>query len=169
MQVREVSLVGALCDQYRLDAWHTYKDGVLSSYAANGTAAYERQPNGFLVFSKKRGRFEFRDTYFTGVEGTSFGTTLLLYEGMPSWVLQYAGRYDEKAIPCLKAALRAAVSADEFVGGRGPRLYTHPDGYKYVNALSDATFLKSGTGREYVLSPDNTEAGYHIITWGSVN
>lgn len=169
MATRTVSLIDAVREQDRLDAWNLYKTGVLRGFAAKGPSQYERQPHGQKSYSHVHGHWEFRDSYIVGEGGAGFGVTMLLYDGLPQWFLQYAGRYDEKAIPCLKAALREAMLNDEFVGGRGVRLYAHTDGYKYVNALSDAPFLQWGTGREYILNPDNAEVGYHIVTWGPVN
>lgn len=155
--------------QSRLAALNVYKRGVLNGYAADGPSRYELRPNGQRVFSFLSGRWEFRDSYFVGDGGFGFGMTTLLYDGLPAWFMQYAGRYDKSAIPCLKAALRAGAAGDDLVGGRGPRLYIHSDRYKYVNKLQDAGFFAGGTGRECIYDDANVEVGHDIVTWGVVN
>jgi len=81
----------------------------------------------------------------------SGGLMAMSYEGIPVWLLQYAGQYEEEAIPCLKAALIAAYSEKKFFGGRGPEQFTL-DGLVYQNEVDRAyrqDFKKSNFFKGY--------------------
>lgn len=62
----------------------------------------------------------------------SGGLMAMSYEGVPVWMMQYMGQYSDDAIPCLKAALRAAYVEKKFFGGRGPERFVC-DGLVYQN------------------------------------
>lgn len=78
------------------------------------------------------------DSYHvTALGPRSGGTTIISYEETPVWMMQYLGQYDEAAIPCLKAALRAAYAEKEFFGGRGPDEFVHGE-FVYHNEVDRA-------------------------------
>ncbi len=92
-------------------------------------------PGSKLVLPYVAGPWRVADTYLVTPAGPrSGGMTVIWYEGVPVWMMQYLGQYDERAVPCLKAALRAAYSRKEFFGGRGPDEFTFGV-YRYQNDI----------------------------------
>lgn len=75
------------------------------------------------------------DTYLvTPLGSRSGGMTVISCKDIPVWMMQYLGQYDEEAIPCLKAALRAAYVENQFFGGRGPDEFVHGE-FIYRNEI----------------------------------
>lgn len=62
------------------------------------------------------------------------GMLMMAYEDVPVWTLQCVGQYEEEALPCLEAALRAAYAAKQFFGGRGPEEFVHGE-FVYRNEV----------------------------------
>ncbi len=114
----------------------------------------------------KRDPWRVVDTYFvTKLGPRSGGTTVISYEETPVWMMQYLGQYEEEAIPCLKAALRAAYAEKEFFGGRGPGKFVC-DGFVYYNEVDRSyrsNFQKSNyfKGYEEVRNAENKSLGWH--------
>lgn len=98
----------------------------------------------------KRDPWRVVDTYHvTKLGPRSGGTTVISYEETPVWMMQYLGQYDESAIPCLKAALRAAYAEKKFFGGRGPErfvcdrlIYLNEVDRSYRGDFQDSNFFK---------------------------
>ena len=90
-------------------------------------------PGSKLITPFERGPWKVADPYLvTPLSSYSGGMTVISYEGVPVWMMQYFGQYFEEAIPCLKAALRACYGKSEFQGGRGPERFMR-NGYVYEN------------------------------------
>ncbi len=105
-------------------------------------------------------RWRVVDTYIvTPNSPYSGGTTMLYYDPLPVFMMQYLGKYEEIAIPCLKAALKAGSSAGEFNGGRGQDLFVH-EGFTYTNdAYGD--FFTHSSAFEQIFDPNRQRVGWH--------
>lgn len=84
-------------------------------------------------------------------------------------MMQYFGQYPEEAIPCLKAALRAAYAEKKFFGGRGPENFELGAGeYVYWNkkeVLQSHNFA-SFNGAECVFNKKGELIGRHFYQGG---
>lgn len=108
------------------------------------------------------GRCTVLDAYLANDLGPhSGGMTEISYGGTPVWMMLYGGEYSDEAIPCLKAALRRNYISDHFNGGRGPKFFSHSDGYTYVNDVDAGSSFANFSGRERIFSPNNDEVGFH--------
>jgi len=107
------------------------------SSPAKGTIVELR---GSKTFTHARIPWKVVDVYLvTPLSTRSGGMTVISYEGVPVWMMQYFGEYEKQAISCLKAALREAYSRDEFIGGRGPLKLVYGK-YEYQNHPVLSTF-----------------------------
>jgi len=98
-----------------------------------GSKTIEYRHNGWRVL----------DMYFVGPDGEySGGTTTMWYGPIPIWMMQYLGRYEKEAIPCLKAALSSTYMPGQFNGGRGPDCFPY-EGYVYINAVEKEGFVNA--------------------------
>jgi len=97
----------------------------------------------------------------TPISSFSGGTTHIWYKGVEVWMMQYFGKYEEVAIPCLKAALRDAYSRKEFRGGRGPHTFKHT-GFVYRNPISQLDF-EEFYGAEEIL--DERHERRKVLGW----
>ena len=94
----------------------------------------------------------------------SFGQTIIWHEDVPVWMMQYQGAYDEQVIPFLKRALHHAYRSNNFVGGRGSRLYQDDEKlYVYTNRVEPPNDWTHFRGREEVFSTamDGALRGWH--------
>lgn len=58
--------------------------------------------------------------------GKSTGETIICFQEIPVWVMNYGGQYPKEVIPFLKLALMEVINSRDFAGGRGPkRKYTN--------------------------------------------
>ena len=98
----------------------------------------DRVPERFWEreFRRQRGKLTYIDRYVVNGE-YSGGSTLILAENTPVWLMQYHGwckNDDESVLLFLKKALNIAYSAGEFRGGRGPEYFHDGDsGFTYTN------------------------------------
>lgn len=104
---------------------------------------------GYKVITFVSGYWKVIDAYQVSPLGDkSGGTTHILYDGTPTWMMHYFGQYPEEAIPCLKAALRETYVKKRFVGGRGPDCFIH-ENYMYRNQSPFGNF-RYFSGREHI-------------------
>ena len=102
------------------------------------------------------------DTYIvTPKSPYSGGTTIVYWNEIPMWMMQYLGWYADEAIPCLKAALRANYEQDIFNGGRGPDFFEH-EGFHYINVVMSNNFHGRTNGQEAVFDSNQKLRGVHI-------
>lgn len=124
---------------------------LLSGYA--GTAPPKKSTiaelPGSTVVTHPDGPWTVVDYYFTTPLGNrSGGTTMIWYDGVPVWMMSYFGEYEESALPCLKAALRATYEGGQFIGGRGPVEFSLGD-YSYHNT-GDRGIIDHFSGEEWI-------------------
>ena len=92
--------------------------------------------------------------------------TVVSFEDIPVWMMQYFGEYDKEAIPCLKAALRVAYERKEFNGGRGPNLFRY-GGCVYRNFPDDVRSIPEYfSGSEEIRGTSSTARGWHRYQGG---
>lgn len=112
-------------------------------YAGNAKKSTITELPNSKVITFKKGKWTVVDCYFvTLLSNSSFGTTIIYYDDVPVWMMQYHGEYPKEAIPFLKRALRSCYDHGKFVGGRGPTTYEERDGqgYTYHNSLPMSDF-----------------------------
>lgn len=129
-----------------------------AAYAAGAKPATIAALPGSKVLTFKRPPFQYVDTYFTSPVGVSFGWTLIYHEAMlphPIWWLRYDGWYergDDRITAFLRLALSAAYRSGEFIGGRGPAVFTAPEfpGLIYYNGVAEKDFAHP-SGRDKIV------------------
>ncbi|HCR52380.1 TPA: hypothetical protein DIV48_01875 [Candidatus Kaiserbacteria bacterium] len=93
----------------------------------------------------------------------------ILYNGEPIWDMYTKGQYDERAMPCLEAALRGAYQQRHWLGGRGQQTFALVN-VTYRNSAKGA-FNKPFRGHELIrfngslLGEADTMGGPLIPTW----
>ncbi len=109
-------------------------------------------PSGKLL-THVRGAWRYADMWFS-LNGKSFGQTVIWYDSVPVWGMQYQGwwkKSDDRVIPFLKRALTAAYMMGQFWGGRGPGLYEEEDcSLSYSNSAALGAFGEF-EGREDII------------------
>lgn len=112
---------------------------------------------GYKGFWSHWGDLSYVDAYCSGPKKRSWGFTTIWFNGRdtstPVWNMSYEGWYEEKAIPFLKEALKAAIKEKVFLGGRGQKMFTsknYPNFY-YSNIQEPGDF-HSFAGRESIFS-----------------
>lgn len=110
-----------------------------------GSGNVEKQTSpllpGYKCIPFRSGEFYVLDAYcITPLNDKSAGTTTIWFNNVPVWVMHYGGEYPKHTIPFLKLALQSTIANQNFVGGRGPKHFTHED---YSN-LSYRNTLASG-------------------------
>ena len=136
-------------------------------WAGGGVKTTIPELPGSKVITVEEGPLRYVDLYYIypGSEG-SFGQTVIwIHDGgqelwLPAWGMQFGGRYPERVIAFLKAALNQNYKAKEFTGGRGPlqfkqgnlEYHNHPDPGK--KGFDDFK------GEEEVLE-DGVQSGFH--------
>jgi len=120
---------------------------------------------GYKVITYISGHWKVIDAYqVTPLGNVSGGTTHILYDEIPTWMMHYFGWYREDAVPCLKAALRAKYEEKEFFGGRGPARFRHQE-YVYLNRPVLLPF-QYFCGSEEVNMGNVTIVGHHSYHGG---
>ncbi|MEK7639236.1 MAG: hypothetical protein AAB388_03705 [Patescibacteria group bacterium] len=103
------------------------------------------------------------DVYFVTVDSNwSAGSTTIWFMNRPVWIMQYAGWYEEAALPCLKAALADAYTRGDYVGGRGPEYFDYDSHARYWNKVAKNCFTGLTQGEEEVESADGQSLGRHF-------
>lgn len=119
---------------FRLEVEGVFLEGMAKGYVTDpkkGTIA--ELPGSKLVPPYTRGPWTVTDTYLvTPLSSRSGGMTVVSYEGIPVWMMQYFGQYNSEVITCLQIALGTTYRERIFLNGRGPRSYYY-DGYTYRN------------------------------------
>ena len=115
---------------------------------------------GYKAIDFKDGDFRLLDCYCVNPHSPmSVGTTTIWHQEDPVWVMNYGGFYTESAIAFLKRALLKTYEASQFVGGRGPHIYTEGD-LVYINRVSGD--FNHFSGREEVVNAQTgTLLGFH--------
>lgn len=88
----------------------------------------------------------------------SFGSTVIVRDGIPVWYMTYNGRYSEEVISFLRKALEANYSSFEFYGGRGSFIYPrerNPGGYRYFNQVTMGSSFRGFSGKEEIVFNDS--------------
>ncbi len=89
--------------------------------------------DGFLSRTIRGGDFTVRIMWTAETEsGQRFETVTVFYLGLPAWQMNFAGMYPEATVPFLGRALVKQYTSGEFIGGRGPHLFTE-GGLVYLN------------------------------------
>lgn len=135
--------------------WASGKDEILKDDNAPGYKSIPFQDGDFYLV----------DRYCVNSESSkSAGTTTIWFKSVPIWVMNYGGFYNENAITFLKQALDKTYSASDFVGGRGPLVYT--DGaLTYTNKPRLNDFNKFEGREEIIDTQSGTLLGFHEY-WG---
>lgn len=128
------------------------------TYAAGTTPTTIPALPGSKILSYERPPFRYVDVYFTSPIGESWGYSLIYHEAMasrPVWRLCYDGWYDRsdaRIAAFLRVALSAAYRRGEFIGGRGPEIFTAPEfpGLIYYNHVTGKDFRKPA-GRDAIV------------------
>jgi hypothetical protein len=143
---------------------------MLAGYAGDS----KKEPIAELPGSKMaspfiRGPWKVVDPFIvTPISSRSVGMTIISFYDIPVWYMQYAGWYEKKAIPCLKAALHYSYEKHEFNGGRGPREVKYGK-FVYSNSPNDFynTFkVFDGSESIHVASHEATCLGVHQYRGG---
>ncbi|HEY0964604.1 MAG TPA: DUF5680 domain-containing protein [Candidatus Paceibacterota bacterium] len=146
---------------FKRHAEQFFYEAMLRGYAGSSTKGESAELPGSRTIEFKDGSWRILDLYMVSAAGPgSGGTTTLWYEDIPIWMMQYVGQYEERAIPCLKAALAKAYGSLHFEGGRGPKLFFH-DGLHYVNESAGDGFFGHSYGREFIYIPEGEYLGFH--------
>jgi len=134
-------------------------------YAGSGQKTEVADMPGYKEIRFSEGDFLLVDRYCVAPNLVkSAGTTTIWFDGVPVWVMNYGGYYEEEAISILKRALSTAYQREEFFGGRGQFVFTN-GGLLYTNhpRLNDFARFE---GREEVFgTTGRTSLGFHDY-WG---
>ena len=137
-------------------------EGVISSFFFKAMVAGWVAGGQKIKITKMPGykAIPFRDNGFNGLylldcwcvgrdSQKSAGTTTIWDKDIPVWLMNYAGHYEERAVPFVKRALQQAYEANRFIGGRGP--YVHREGgLIYINQPHPGSSFLKFEGREEV-------------------
>lgn len=116
---------------------------------------------GYKKHEHVEGDFHIRDQYTRDEEsGKSEGSTRIWYRRRVVWSMHYSGRYEKRAIPLLKSALRRAYEHGHFNGGRGPKLFGS-SGLIYSNIEIWWKFDKFSGHESIIDNEQNTILGSH--------
>jgi hypothetical protein len=114
------------------------------------------------------GKFRVLDTYCTTpLNDKSVGFTIIWFDDIPIWTMNYGGEYPEHTIPFLKLALQSTIIRRDFIGGRGPSRFTHedyPDLIYTNNVYSMKRAFSNFSGQEHIYEKGNL-VGHHDY-WG---
>lgn len=160
-------------ETFRLEIEAEFLAAMNKGYAAMDKpkkGAIVELPGSKLVPPYTRGPWKVVDFYLVStLSQYSGGMTIISYQGVPVWMMQYFGEYEEAAIPCLKAALRTAYAEKVFLNGRGPRSFWH-DGYRYRNmpTIVPRNRFPQGSfeGTEEIEDAEGKRCGWHNYQGG---
>jgi hypothetical protein len=99
----------------------------------------------------------------------SGGSTVILVDGVPAWLMQYHGECngdDPKILDFLRTTLKFAYEKGEFCGGRGPYRFKASDGeFEYENTsrvLEGWSDFSSFGGREKIWQRRKGNVFWHL-------
>jgi hypothetical protein len=156
---------------FRLEVEGVFLEGMTKGYAAGSKkGTIVELPGSKLVPPYIRGPWKVTDTYLvTPLSPRSGGMTIVSYEDIPVWMMQYFGQYSEEVIACLKAALSTAYAEKVFLNGRGPRSFWY-NGYTYRNIpnLIPRSRISKGCfeGTEEIVDENDQCHGWHNYQGG---
>lgn len=113
------------------------------------------------------GRFVVEDTWHSTGGMHSAGSTLIIEDGQPAWIMQRYGWYRPEASGFLKRALGANYRKRTFHGGRGPAVFT-VGSLRYINAPENGSTFSRFSGREGVLQRGSYAMGEHFYQGGTL-
>ncbi len=117
---------------------------------------------GARIIEWNKGKYRVIDCYYVN-NCKSVGWTMIWYEGIPVWVMNYHGEYPTLVIPFLKRALMESYMARQFFGGRGRATYMEGP-LCYFNNHADRTFEKFH-GIERIFNTSTNESfGWHAYS-----
>ena len=142
-----------------------FLEASIQTYAAGAKPATIPALPGSKLLTYARPPLRYVDTYFTSPIGVSWGCTLLYHEAFlprPVWRFCYDGWYDrsdQRITAFLRAALATAYQSGEFIGGRGPQIFTTPKfpSLIYYNHVTERDF-QAPAGRDAIVV-ENTKDG----------
>lgn len=119
------------------------------------------------VITTEEGPLRYKDVYYTypGSEESSGHTGIWVYDDtrgrwLLAWIMHYGGHYPEGVIPFLKAVLRQAYEAKEFMGGRGSE-YSRSGNLRYRNYVEKNDF-RDFKGEEEIREVEHgVQLGFH--------
>ena len=118
---------------------------------------------GYKCIHFASGKFDVLDAYCkTPFNNRSTGFTLIWFNKIPVWTMNYGGEYTKEVILFLKLALQRIMTERIFMGGRGPSVFYHNGfpGLTYRNEVQENSFLKFA-GREEIRNANSLLLGYH--------
>lgn len=122
-------------------------------------------PGSKLIPPYVKGPWKVSDPYLvTPLSSFSGGTTIISYEGVPVWMMQYFGQYPKEAVPCLKAALRTAYENRQFFGGRGPESFGYGP-FRYTNYSPRNVWKNHRFGDRFNGDEEVRENGGKLLGW----
>lgn len=141
-------------------------DAMLAGYASKRpriTSSLDSPHTKVLTYEKDR--WLVTDTYHvTPTSDFSSGATVIHFDYMPVWTIQYLGPHPEETIPFLKEVLKAEYGRRRFTGGRGQMSLVGKN-YNYINDIEGDFRLFSGTER--IRRNDSPEViGWHRYQGG---
>ena len=134
---------------------------MLSGWVNNGQ--YNVIPNlpGHKLFEYRECDLFLTDIYCTNnATHQSAGTTTIYHKNQPVWIMQYHGYYEKRAIRLLKEILSKTYGGDEFIGGRGPAVFSM-DGLTYTNVVQGSGFSEFSGREQIVDNQASISLGFH--------
>ena len=134
-------------------------------YAAGGEKIKIPNMPWYKGISFKEGDFYLLDNYcVTPHSFKSAGTTTIWFQGIPVWFMSFGGYYEHQVIQFLKSALSRSYQVQQFLGGRGPKVFSSGS-LTYLNQVYSPEFSQF-KGREEIFNHNTDKClGYHEY-WG---
>lgn len=133
-----------------------------------GSGKVEKQTSpllpGYKYIPFRLGEFYVLDAYcVTPLNDKSAGTTTIWLSDVPVWVMSYQGEYPKQIIPFLKLALQSTITRKNFIGGRGPKHFTHEDhpNLSYRNTVASGMNDFSNFWGSECICANGHSIGYH--------
>lgn len=154
---------------WKEDLVNVFFDSQLAGYAGKPRKTTVKALPCSKLIVWERAMWRVTDVYFTTpVSTSSGGMTTIYYDGVPVWLMQYMGRFDEAAIPTLKKALRKSYAErHEFNGGRGIDCFVDGN-FTYLNQEARGNNFNKFSGIEYIRDIDGEDCGYHRYQGGTL-
>lgn len=136
-----------------------------TAMAAGFAAGVEPQHNqplpGWEMMEYRKNSFHLVDMWlYNPYTYNSTGTTTILWNEIPIWVMHYGGWYHESAIETLREALKSAYETKRFRSGRGPGVF-ETEYYRYINSFTKNDFTSFFGTEKIVTISGNQLLGTH--------